>query len=78
MISKVHELGMTMAVWTVNRLATFEALYKMDIDSIITDYPEIFNNWAKIQGEKVPKGADKDQVMKCFKKHAEFVSDKYL
>lgn len=78
MVSKAHELGMTVAVWTVDRLATFEALYEFDTDAVITDHPEIFLEWAKIHGENVPEGINEDKVMKCFKKHAEFVADKYI
>lgn len=64
---------MSTVAWTVNRLATFEVLYGLGVESVITDYPEILFDWTKLHGHSVPEGLDERTVMECFEKHAEFV-----
>ncbi len=39
-IQQAHDLGLEIKVWTVNDAARMEALIKMGVDGIITDYPD--------------------------------------
>ncbi|HEY6737890.1 MAG TPA: glycerophosphodiester phosphodiesterase family protein [Actinopolymorphaceae bacterium] len=42
LIERIHELGMTVNVWTVNDPARARALVELGVDGIITDYPQAF------------------------------------
>lgn len=39
-VRRMHGLGKTVHVWTVNKTADFERLAKLKVDGIITDYPD--------------------------------------
>lgn len=39
-INQAHDLGLEVKVWTVNEVEQMEALINMDVDGIITDYPD--------------------------------------
>lgn len=40
MVSQAHELGMKVIPWTVNEVARMKTLLGLDVDGIITDYPD--------------------------------------
>lgn len=42
LVYKVHANGMKLMTWTVNDIATIEYLRNMGVDSIITDYPNLY------------------------------------
>jgi len=39
-VKEAHESGLEVKVWTVNDVEQMEALIKMGVDGIITDYPD--------------------------------------
>lgn len=39
LVAKAHELGLPVAVWTVNERADIEAMIDLGVDGIVTDYP---------------------------------------
>ncbi|MDA9563686.1 glycerophosphodiester phosphodiesterase family protein [Flavobacteriales bacterium] len=41
LVSKVHQIGMKLFVWTVNRPEEMNRILSLNIDSIITDYPDL-------------------------------------
>ena len=41
LVSRAHKQNIHVSVWTVNELATIEALHTMGVDSIVTDYPSM-------------------------------------
>ncbi|MBI3137533.1 MAG: glycerophosphodiester phosphodiesterase [Sphingobacteriales bacterium] len=43
LLKKCHDLNMKVIPWTVNEKATIDALKKIGVDGIITDYPDLFN-----------------------------------
>ncbi len=46
-ISKVHEFGKELHVWTVNDEATIKKLIKRGVDGIISDYPNLLMKYKK-------------------------------
>ena len=40
-IEKIHDLGMKVLVWTVNKEEDIKYHLSMNVDGIITDYPEL-------------------------------------
>ena len=40
-VRKLHANNIAVSVWTVNDASTVKALYKMGVDSVITDYPSM-------------------------------------
>lgn len=40
LIDRVHELGMSVNVWTVNEPGAMHTMVGMGVDGIITDYPQ--------------------------------------
>lgn len=42
LVEQVHEKGMKLIPWTVNRKEEMEALIALGVDGIITDYPDLF------------------------------------
>jgi glycerophosphoryl diester phosphodiesterase len=43
LVKKCHKLKMKVIPWTVNEKEKIEALKKIGVDGIITDYPDLFN-----------------------------------
>ncbi len=43
LVKQCHDAGMKIIPWTVNNLSTIQALKKMGVDGIISDYPNLFN-----------------------------------
>jgi len=41
LVEKAHEEGMEVIPWTVNDVETMQALIRLDVDGIITDYPNL-------------------------------------
>ncbi len=53
-IQQAHDLGLKVKVWTVNEPEQMEALIEMDVDAIITDYPDRLRRILKTRGMAIP------------------------
>lgn len=77
-VKMAHDLGLEVAVWTVNYLNNVEYLVKnCSADGIITDYPEDVYKYLKQQGYKLPKQPNEkgvERIDKCLQKHVQLTS----
>ena len=53
-IKEAHGLGLTVKVWTVNEEKRMKALIEMDVDGIITDYPDRLRRVLEMRGMNLP------------------------
>ena len=53
-IKRAHELGLSVNVWTVNEPGRMRELIAMDVDGIITDYPDRLRQVLKELGMTLP------------------------
>lgn len=44
-VAECHAAGIEINVWTIDDVETFERMYEMGVDGIITDYPEAALQW---------------------------------
>lgn len=58
-VKTAHELGIRVAVWTVNEPKEMAKFIDMDVDSIITDYPDRLRKVLAEKGVAVPKEGGK-------------------
>ena len=49
-----HDLDLTVKVWTVNEEKRMKALIEMDVDGIITDYPDRLRRVLEMRGMNLP------------------------
>ncbi|RXW22891.1 hypothetical protein EST38_g2947 [Candolleomyces aberdarensis] len=73
MIQEAHQLGLTVAPWTVNRLDIAEQLMEWGVDGIITDYPFLVRRLAVQRGHSVASTFSQEKVMGCLDKHLQRV-----
>jgi len=59
-IKLAHELGLTVNVWTVNEPGRMRELIAMDVDGIITDYPDRLRQVLKQLGMPLPASTPVD------------------
>lgn len=59
-IKLAHELGLTVNVWTVNEPGRMRELIAMDVDGIITDYPDRLRQVLKQLGMPLPTSTPVD------------------
>ena len=59
-IKRAHELGLTVNVWTVNEPGRMRELIAMDVDGIITDYPDRLRQVLKQLGMPLPTSTPVD------------------
>jgi len=59
-IKLAHELGLSVNVWTVNQPSRMRALIAMDVDGIITDYPDRLRQVLKELGMTLPASTPVD------------------
>jgi glycerophosphoryl diester phosphodiesterase len=57
-VKTAHELGIRVAVWTVNEPEEMAKFIRMGVDGIITDYPDRLRKVLSESGITVPKAAD--------------------
>ncbi|TFK41298.1 PLC-like phosphodiesterase [Crucibulum laeve] len=69
MISRAHELGMTVRPWTVDRHNIAEQLLEWKADGIISDYPHLVRNLVQQKGFRVAPKISKSKVLECLNKH---------
>ena len=55
-IEEAHALGLRVIVWTVNATESMNALIKLGVDGIITDYPDRLKGVLESHGLSVPRG----------------------
>jgi len=54
LVKEAHSLGLLVKVWTVNETGDMERLIDMDVDGIITDYPDKLRQIMKNRGMVLP------------------------
>lgn len=53
-VKEAHDLDLTVKVWTVNEEKRMKALIEMDVDGIITDYPDRLRRVLEMRGMNLP------------------------
>jgi len=53
-VKEAHDLDLTVKAWTVNEEKRMKALIEMDVDGIITDYPDRLRRVLDIRGMSLP------------------------
>lgn len=53
-IEEAHALGLTVVVWTVNSEAEMQRMLALDVDGIISDYPDVLRRVAGAAGYALP------------------------
>ncbi|TFY54727.1 hypothetical protein EVJ58_g8689 [Rhodofomes roseus] len=69
MVDEAHKLGISVKVWTVNRLNIVEQMLDWKVDGIITDYPNVVRRLTKQYGYPSAPTYPKHRVMSCLKEH---------
>ncbi|KAH7104469.1 PLC-like phosphodiesterase [Auriculariales sp. MPI-PUGE-AT-0066] len=55
--------------WTINTLSVAERLLELEVDGLITDYPNSMRRWAKGRGLPVAPRYPSSRVLSCLAKH---------
>lgn len=69
MVDAAHRHGLAVKPWSVNDLNFVEELVDLNVDGIITDYPNVVRSWAIQRGLSVAPKFPKRRVFACLEKH---------
>ncbi|EIN13659.1 PLC-like phosphodiesterase [Punctularia strigosozonata HHB-11173 SS5] len=69
MVEEAHRLNLSVKPWTANTLDVVERIAALNVDGIITDYPNVVRRWAKVEGYTVAPKYPKQRVFRCLEEH---------
>ncbi|CCM00346.1 uncharacterized protein FIBRA_02376 [Fibroporia radiculosa] len=69
MVDEAHKFGMEVKVWTVNHFNLVEHVLALNVDGIITDYPDALRRLLKYNNIPAAPKYPKQRVLACLNEH---------